>query len=287
MSTNEFEKAVNTSEELKETKDESPSSSLRSDADLSRPGVNKNITKTEISEQAKSLPAIEIGSGNWRPTPLDEIPQPREVFPGHEGGHIDDRVWKARPEIIDNSDRHLDKFTEAELEKNSKVAADIILRNDDLGSNYRREKLQAMFRDAAERGPQAVQQLEDAINARIKDHNLKIDSHCNKGKDNFFAGGVGETYQPDKDFIQASKSGVEINLVNTKTGEIEDKEQVDGSISAKPEDDSEKLIDDLLRKLGRKRHIDLDEQLKNDKRLIFPSTERMKDYVLHFDANEK
>ena len=140
------------------------------------------------------------------------------------------------------------KFTQEELTKTTQRAMDVISRNEDFGSNVRRERMNEIFTEAANRGPAAVRQLTNSINEQLKGTRFKLIGEYNvRSTERDIADHSHSRMIVNPDFRQFNNAGASFSLRNTQTGEVEDRLSVSGRLLS-----VDKIGDPELRKLNAK-----------------------------------
>lgn len=124
-----------------------------------------------------------------------------------------------------------EKFTEGELKERSKAAADLILRNDDFGYGGKQERVATIFREAANKGSEAVKQLTAAINDELahRKSTLRIEGSYSIQERIVDVA----KYSPDGEAVliwhyMCKNAGAKFVLRNGSTGIVEDSMSVEG-----------------------------------------------------------
>ncbi len=129
------------------------------------------------------------------------------------------------------------KFSAEELKENTRRVLDVIRRNEDFGYGMRRDRLNQIFTEAANRGPLAVKQLTYAINEQLAAKGLKLSGKYEIHRTtvdvtNYNEPGKIMRYPRWVDYTHASAY---FSLHNRQTGETEDGQPVTGRmLSRKP-----------------------------------------------------
>ncbi len=176
----------------------------------------------EINDQSPWHHGIEPHEDNESPENNEPKFDLRDLFDSTGRGIEKDKVEPPK-----------EKFNEGDLQKLSKGAADLILRNDDFGYGVKRERLEDTFRQAASKGPEAVKQLADAINKELESRNspLRLEGKYQSReevKDEADYPKDGRLIYIHPSYYKYTHAGADFAMKNHSTGQTEDRMSVKG-----------------------------------------------------------
>lgn len=185
-----------------------------------------------------------------------------------------DSIFRKLKLATENAENFSDKFTQAELKGLSSKSADVILKNDDFGYGVKKERLANIFKEAANKGPEAIKQLTLAINKELESRNssLRLEGHYDVQTDIIDKASYpkhGEDVYVYPQFYKDKYAGGSFTLRDQSKNTVEDQMSVRGNFlssdylgNQKPGDSLFPTVPGLLKMLEFRDPIDFSREKK-------------------------